>query len=254
MRNLRVILSTDVPNLGEEGDIREVAPGYARNYLLPKGLAVSYSKQSLSILKERRGSIEKRKEEKRNDASGMKERIESMSIVLEMPSGNTGKLFGSVNSATLADQLAAEGIQIERKRIEIPEHSIKLLGKSTVRIRLYGDQTANLAVAVIPVGGKLEDLEKPEPPKAKEQAEEPEPPKAKEQAEEPELPKAKEQAEEPEPPKAKKQAEEPEPPKAKKPTAEKPEPPKAKKPPKAEEPEQSEEPAEEQAQEDPAEE
>ena len=154
MKNTKVILNQDVYNLGEEGDVREVASGYARNFLIPQGLAAQYTKQNLDLFEQRREKIEQRKDEKRQTAMGLKEQIESKMIELEMPAGNNGKLFGSVNSATIAERLTAVGIMVERKKIDVPDSSIKMTGEHTVRVRLYGDEVAELRVVVNPVGGK----------------------------------------------------------------------------------------------------
>ena len=154
MKRVKVILSEDVYNIGEEGDVREVASGYARNFLIPQGLALSFSKKNVAYFEQRKEAIEKRKDEKREAAQSFREKIESKVLELEMPAGDTGKLFGSVNSATIAEKLTAEGINIERKRIDVPENSIKMIGEYDVRIRLYGDEIAEIKVIVDPVGGK----------------------------------------------------------------------------------------------------
>lgn len=145
---MKVILNSDVENLGEEGDICDVAPGYARNFLLPKGLVLEHNARNIAVIEERRADIEKRKEDKRKEAAGVKERIESEPMKISMTAGTNGKLFGSVMPATIQEQLAASGIEIERKRIDIPEKSIKTVGNFKVRIRLYGDEEAILTVAV----------------------------------------------------------------------------------------------------------
>ena len=168
MKTAKIILNQDVYNLGEEGDVCEVTPGYARNFLVPQGMAVSYNKQNLAQFEQKRVVIEKRKEEKRDAAKGLCDRIEAMVIELEMPAGDTGKLFGSVNSATIAERLTAEGISIERKKIDVPESSIKMVGEHTVRVRLYGDEVAEMKVVVNPVGGKKKveaKTETADPPK-----------------------------------------------------------------------------------------
>ncbi len=154
MKRVKVILNDDVYNLGEEGDVREVAPGYARNFLIRQGLALAFSKRNVALFEQRKEAIEKRKNEKREAAKSFREKIESQVIELEMPAGDTGKLFGSVNSANIAEKLAAEGITIERKKIEVPDNSIKMVGEYNVRIRLYGDEVASIKVIVNPVGGK----------------------------------------------------------------------------------------------------
>jgi len=145
---MKIILNQDIAGLGEEGDIKEVANGYARNYLIPKKIASPYTKQNLVVLESRRKAIEQRKEEKRREAMGIKERLESEDLVFTMPAGESGKLFGSVNNAMIAQELEARGYSIERKRIEVPEHNIRMVGAHTVKIRLYGQEEANLKVGV----------------------------------------------------------------------------------------------------------
>lgn len=169
MKNTKIILSEDVYNLGEEGDVCEVAPGYARNYLIPKGFAVPYSRKFVAMFKDRKTAIENRKDEKRNSALGLKERLESMAFTFEVPAGDSGKLFGSVTNATVADRLLQDGLQIERKKIELPGHTIKMVGEFDVIVKLYADETATLKVTVVPEGGAAKPVErakKPEAPKA----------------------------------------------------------------------------------------
>jgi len=147
---MKVILNSDVANLGEEGDILDVANGYARNYLLPQGLVLEYNTRNLARLEERREAIEQRKSAKRTEAMGVKERLETEDLVITMTAGRNGKLFGSVTSATIADQLSAKGVDVERKKIEVPDKSIKATGNYKVRIRLYGGAEAILTVRVEP--------------------------------------------------------------------------------------------------------
>ena len=146
----KVILNQDVTGLGEEGDIREVAAGFARNFLYPQKLAMPYSKQSLQQLESRRVAIERRKEEKRSAAMGLKERLQAEELQFSVPAGESGKLFGSVNNATIAQELEKRGFTIEKKRIEVPEHNIRMVGTHTVRIHLYGNEQAEVSVVVEP--------------------------------------------------------------------------------------------------------
>lgn len=145
---MKVILNSDVTNLGEEGDICAVAPGYARNYLLPKGLVMMYNEQNLARIEERRAEIEERRTIKRKEAASIKERIETEPLVISMTAGINGKLFGSVTASTIVEQLVSKGIELERKRIEVPEHSLKSVGTYKLRIKLYADQEAILTVKV----------------------------------------------------------------------------------------------------------
>jgi large subunit ribosomal protein L9 len=145
---MKVILNQDVPGLGEEGDIKEVASGYARNYLLPKKFALPYTKQHLTQLETRRTAIESRKEEKRREAMSIKERLESEELTFSMPAGDSGKLFGSVNNAMVVQELEKRGYSIEKKRVEVPEHNIRMIGNYTVKVKLYGNEEARLNVVV----------------------------------------------------------------------------------------------------------
>lgn len=165
---MKIILNKDVQNLGEEGDIREVARGYARNYLIPKGFGVAYTKQNLALLEGRRKAIEKRKEEKRDRAAGLRERIEALSLTIPMTVGETGRLFGSVTNAMISEELAKLGVEVERKRIEIPEHTIKMVGNYVVKVRLYGSEVASLKVSVTGPAGKTAEAQEAEGEKGEE--------------------------------------------------------------------------------------
>lgn len=149
---MKVILKQDLPNLGEEGDICEVKDGYARNFLIPRNLVMFYNKQNLAILEGKKKAIEQHKEEKRKRAMGLKERLETEAMELRMPAGENGKLFGAVTSAVIAEKLAKDDINIERKRIDIPDNTIKTVGNYTVTIHLYEGNEAELKVSVVPAG------------------------------------------------------------------------------------------------------
>ena len=145
---MKVILNQDVIGLGEEGDIKDVANGYARNYLLPRKLAVPHTKAFLATLEHKRVAIDKRKEEKRLQAAGLKERLEAEEIRFSVPAGENGKLFGSVSSTNVAAELEKRGYQIDKKRIEIPEHTIRTVGTYKIRIRLYDKEEAAVKLVV----------------------------------------------------------------------------------------------------------
>jgi large subunit ribosomal protein L9 len=145
---MKVILDRYIPNVGEEGDIKEVKNGYARNYLLPNKFALPFNKKNMQVLELRKVTIEKKKEEKRQDAASLKDRLEAEEIVFKMPAGTGGKLFGSVSNALIAEALEKKGFAIERKRIEVPEHTIKQLGDYKIKIKLYERKEAILKVKV----------------------------------------------------------------------------------------------------------
>lgn len=145
---MKIILNEDVHGLGEEGDVRDVRNGYARNYLLPKHLALRFSKANIAVIEKRRAAIELRKEQKRKEALGHKERLESEEIKFLLPASESGKLFGSVNSLMVAEELKKLGYDIDRKRIELPESAIRVVGKFTSKIKLYGTEEAQVTVIV----------------------------------------------------------------------------------------------------------
>lgn len=146
---MKVILNTDIANLGEEGDIMEVSPGYARNYLLPKKLVSIHNKGNLAILESRKKKIQRHKEEKLLLAQSLKKRIDDITIEISMSSGEKGKLFGAVTSQMIVDALKEKDIVVERKKLEIPGHSLKTLGNHSIKIRLYDNEEAVLAISII---------------------------------------------------------------------------------------------------------
>lgn len=145
---MKIILNHDVINLGEEGDVVVVKDGYARNYLLPQGYAVAYNKTNLAIVNSRAKAIEARKAEKRKASASLKDKLDDLTLNLVVSAGDTGKLFGSVTSLMIQDALAKEGIEIERKKIEISSSMIKMVGNYTVRIHLYEKDFATVKLVV----------------------------------------------------------------------------------------------------------
>ncbi|HHT81107.1 MAG: 50S ribosomal protein L9 [Sphaerochaeta sp.] len=145
---MKIILNQDVVNLGEEGDVVIVKDGYARNYLLPTGTAVMFNKTNQALFASRQAAIEKRKNEKRSLALDLKSKLDETTIKLVLSAGESGKLFGSVTSIMVQEELAKLGFEIERKRIEVSSHTIKMVGNYTVRVRLYGDESAEVNLIV----------------------------------------------------------------------------------------------------------
>ncbi len=145
---MKIILNQDVQNLGEEGDVLVVKNGYARNYLLPKNIAVIFNKSNQALFAGRAAAIEKRKEEKRKAASSTRDRLNELTLTIVVSAGASGKLFGSVTNTMVQDALAKEGIEIERKRVEVASHEIKNTGNYSVRIRLYEGESAQVKLIV----------------------------------------------------------------------------------------------------------
>lgn len=157
---MKIILNEDVYNLGEEGDVCDVARGYARNYLFPKQLAFPYTKENIANFESRRAAIEKRKEDKRQQALSLKERLEEKEVVIKMNAGQSGKLFGSVTSAMIADELQRDGIEVEKKKIDFKSHTIKMVGTYPVKVKLYDNNEAELKLKVISQSGMEQPPEK----------------------------------------------------------------------------------------------
>ncbi|MGE4584067.1 MAG: 50S ribosomal protein L9 [Sphaerochaeta sp.] len=145
---MKIILNQDVVNLGEEGDVVVVKDGYARNYLLPTKMAVMFNKSNQAMFASRAAAIEKRKVEKRSASASLKEKLDKVVLTLVVSAGESGKLFGSVTSSMVQDALSKQGIEIERKKIEVPTHAIKMVGNYSVRVRLYEDESADIKLVV----------------------------------------------------------------------------------------------------------
>ncbi|MDR2575658.1 MAG: 50S ribosomal protein L9 [Treponema sp.] len=158
---MKVILNKDLAPLGEEGDVKDVAKGYARNYLFPRGIALPYNPHTVKLFEARKDEIEAKKAQKRQDAMGLKERLESLELSITMPAGANGKLYGSVTSHTVADEMAKLGFQIDRKRIDLAGTSIKNVGKYKAIIRLYESSQAEIQIHIIGQEIKTEAHEAP---------------------------------------------------------------------------------------------
>lgn len=145
---MKVILNEDVKHLGEEGDVKIVANGYARNYLFPRNLAVPYNEMTVAYFEGKKAEIEAKKEQKRKDSLSLKEKLESQVLTIAMPAGANGKLYGAVTNLTVAEVLNKNGFEIERKRIEVPGLTIKNVGKYNLIIHLYEAAVAEVSMEV----------------------------------------------------------------------------------------------------------
>jgi large subunit ribosomal protein L9 len=132
---MKVVLSKDVPNLGEAGDIREVADGYARNFLFPKKMALRANDGNTKVALHQQKLSELKKEKRKKEAKNIASSLEKKEIIIKVKVGDKDKLFGSVTAIDVANALKKEGFDIEKRKIEIPEH-IKSLGSYKVKIKL----------------------------------------------------------------------------------------------------------------------
>jgi len=144
---MELILRKTVDNLGEEGDVVNVKPGFGRNYLLPQGIAVLANPGNMAVLEKERAAIEARKASMRAEAEGIAKKVSGTTIVIEQRAGEDDKLFGSVTSADIAEKLASLGIKIDRKKIVLDE-PIKTLGEYMVKIKIAYQVIAEVKVQV----------------------------------------------------------------------------------------------------------
>ncbi len=153
---MKVILNSDLEGKGELGDIGEVRPGYARNYLLPKQLALRVTKHNLEVMKARRKKVEKKLEIERLSATEQKQKIEELTLTIEKKAGENDVLFGSVTTSDIENKLEELGITLDRKKLHLDEQ-IKRLGHYTCKIKLMKGVDADLKIQVIGEGKGEED-------------------------------------------------------------------------------------------------
>ncbi|MBI3079161.1 MAG: 50S ribosomal protein L9 [Deltaproteobacteria bacterium] len=144
---MKVILTEDVPALGRAGAEVDVAEGYARNYLLPKKLALLATPGNVKAFAHQKKVVSDRLRRERRESEALAQRIEALDCVITRASGDQEKLFGSVTSMDLADYLKAKGIEVDRKRIDL-EEPIKHIGTFDVPIRLRAEVVVRLKVTV----------------------------------------------------------------------------------------------------------
>ncbi len=145
---MRVILKQEVEQLGEAGDIVKVAAGYGRNYLIPRGLAVLASEGSVAELDHNQRIADAIRRKKLAGANALAEKLEGTAVSIRRETGDDEKLFGSVTKRDIVEALAAEGIEVDRRAVQL-EEPIKSIGLFTVPIRLHSDLSANVRVYVI---------------------------------------------------------------------------------------------------------
>ena len=145
---MEVILRQAIENLGHPGDIVKVSAGYARNFLLPRGLAYEATPGNRKRIAQERQRLEAAESERRDKAQSLASRLEEVSLTFSARVGEEGKLFGSVTSADIAHQLEAQGFNIEKRAIDLHE-PIKALGVYRIPVRLHADVKPEIKVWVI---------------------------------------------------------------------------------------------------------
>lgn len=150
---MKVILTAEVKGKGHEGDVVDIARGYAVNYLLPRKMAIAATPGNIKQLEARMSNISQRNEARRTDAQGIADAINGKSIVIEGKAGEEGKLFGSVTTLMIEEALASQlGIDVDHKRMDL-HRPIKTTGEHTVGVSVFGDVKAEIVVKVVPEGG-----------------------------------------------------------------------------------------------------
>lgn len=144
---MKLILKENLENLGQIGDIVKVAPGYARNYLLPKGLAIEATEKNAKALEHAKRQLAYKKNKALEAAKLLVAKLEALSINLTHQAGEEGKLFGSVTNMEIAAFLKANGLEIDRKKIVLAE-PIKQLGDYSVPVKIHPEVSATLKVTV----------------------------------------------------------------------------------------------------------
>lgn len=145
---MRVILQEDVPSLGKCGEVVEVSPGYGRNYLIPRGLAVLATSRNVKILEHQKRIVAHKAKMAEKKAQDIKVGLESLSLTIRKKAGDQDKLYGAVTTKDIEEALLSEGFKIERRRIELPE-PIKSLGVYTVPVKVHHNTVAQLKVWVV---------------------------------------------------------------------------------------------------------
>ncbi len=145
---LHVVLSQDVPNLGASGEVVRARPGFVRNYLLPRGLALPATRQNLARVEEIKAAAAAAAAKREQGARELAAQLASISVKLARQVGEEGKMYGSVTSRDIEEAFGAQGLHFDRRKIELAE-PIKALGSFEVPVKLHASITATLKVEVV---------------------------------------------------------------------------------------------------------
>lgn len=146
---MKVILREEIESLGNRGDVVNVREGYARNYLLPKGLVMRFTEGAHKVLEQERRVYEKRQAEEVKDAEALAASLNGVAVTIAKRVADSTTLYGSVTNLDLADALAAQNLKVDRRLIHL-DKPIKALGDYEVRIRLHGKVSATVKLSVVP--------------------------------------------------------------------------------------------------------
>lgn len=145
---MKVLLQADVESLGNAGEIVNVSDGYARNFLIPRKLAVVADEKNLRVFEHLKRQTEEKVKKIKKQAESLAEKLSNLTLTIAAKAGEEGKLFGSITSINIAEELKKEGFNIDRKKILL-EQPLKMLGNYEVKIKMEGNITANLKIAIV---------------------------------------------------------------------------------------------------------
>ena len=152
---MQVILRQDVEKVGLRGEVVDVAPGFARNYLLPRKLAEAATPAKVAELRKHEDKRARHEAQSFEQAQEIVEKLEGAEIRFDVPAGETGTLFGSVTATDIAERVwETQKVRIDRRKLDLPD-SIKRIGRYQIPVELFGEVTATLRLAVVPEGGEL---------------------------------------------------------------------------------------------------
>ncbi|MEZ5615796.1 MAG: 50S ribosomal protein L9 [Rhodocyclaceae bacterium] len=146
---MQVILMEKVINLGSLGDVVKVRDGYARNFLIPQGKAKRVTPENLAEFEKRRAELERQQAEKLAEAQEKAAKLEGLMVQITRKAGVDGRLFGSVTNFDIADALKAQGIEVEKADIRMPQGPLKTIGDAQVQIALHSEVVANITASVL---------------------------------------------------------------------------------------------------------
>jgi len=146
---MEIILMDKVANLGNLGDVVKVKDGYARNYLIPQGMAKRATAANRAAFEEKKAELERVAGEKLASAQVRAEKLEGFALTIAQKAGVDGRLFGSVGNTDIADALAAQGFDVAKGEVRLPEGPLKTVGEYEIQLGLHTDVIANIKVTVV---------------------------------------------------------------------------------------------------------
>ncbi len=158
MATISILLREDIDTLGGRGEIVKVKSGYARNYLLPRGMATLATKGNIKQVEQERSFLLKKTAQERSTAEAQAEQMKDISLSFERKAGESGTLFGSVTSMDITEALNAKGYEIDRRKVNLKD-AIKEVGEYTVSVKLHREVTLDIPVTVRAEGGSVEAKE-----------------------------------------------------------------------------------------------